>query len=55
MARKRIVLEGATAEAVERLAESAGVSLAELLQRALRREDEAQQAERAGQQGRSQS
>jgi hypothetical protein len=51
MARKRIVVEGPTAEAVELLAESAGLSPGELLLRALRREDEAQQAERAAEGG----
>ena len=41
MARK-LVLEGPAAAAVERLARQAGVSPAELVKRALRREDEAQ-------------
>jgi hypothetical protein len=40
--RKRIVLEGPAAEAVERLARAAGISPAELVRRALRREDDAQ-------------
>lgn len=40
--RKRLVIEGATLEAVEHLAASAGVSPWELLVRALRREDAAQ-------------
>jgi hypothetical protein len=44
MARK-LVLDGPAAEAVERLAQSAGVSPAELIRRALRREDEAQRDE----------
>jgi Ribbon-helix-helix protein, copG family len=44
MARK-LVLTGPAAEAVERLARSAGVSPSELIKRALRREDEAQRGE----------
>jgi hypothetical protein len=43
MARK-LVLSGPAAEAVERLARSAGISPAELIRRALRREDEAQRS-----------
>ena len=42
--RKQIVLEGPIAEAVEQLAESAGVSLAELIKHALRLEIESQRA-----------
>ena len=44
MARK-LVLSGPAAEAVGRLARSAGVSPGELIRRALRREDEAQRGE----------
>ena len=40
--RKRVVLDGPAAEAVELLAESAGISPAELVKRALLREEEAQ-------------
>lgn len=47
MARRRLVLEGAALEAVERLAESSGVSPAELIKRALRREDDAQRGSEA--------
>ena len=42
MARRRLVLEGPAAAAVERLAEQAGISPAELIKRALRRENVAQ-------------
>jgi hypothetical protein len=45
MARRRLVLEGPAAAAVERLARQAGISPAELVKRALRREDEAQRSE----------
>ena len=45
MARRRLVLEGPAAAAVERLARQAGVSPAELIKRALRREDEAQRGQ----------
>jgi hypothetical protein len=47
--KKRLVVEGATMEAIELLAESAGLTPGELVQRALRREDAAQQAEQRGQ------
>ena len=45
MARRRLMLEGPAAAAVERLAERAGISPAELIKRALSREDEAQRAD----------
>lgn len=41
---RKLVLEGPAAAAVERLARSAGVTPAELIQRALQREDETHQA-----------
>jgi hypothetical protein len=42
--RKRFVLQGPAAEAVERLAKAAGVTPAELIRSALRREDDAQRS-----------